>query len=294
MSTNRRALGRGLDALIPQTPASEASPAEMVDQVHVLSIDRIVPNPRQPRTVMTGDGLEELAESIRERGVIEPLIVRPLPDGNFELVAGERRLRASARAGKTEVPAIFRDMDDRGSLEIALIENIQREDLNAVDEARAYQRLVEEFGRTHAEISKAVGKNRSTITNLLRLLHLPDPVLEHLSKGALSVGHARVLLKIEDPKRQSAIAEQMIEEGWNVREAEQRIGHEAEKGRPAPKVKTPSERDPQVLRIEEAIRSTLGTEVHLKHSSSGGRIEIRYASDDELERLLSQMSVDVH
>lgn len=298
----RRALGRGLDALIPQ--ATDKRTGDSEDRVHVVPIEKVVPNPRQPRTVMDDDGLQELAESIRERGVLEPLLVRPMADGRYELVAGERRLRASARAGMAEVPVLFRDFGERASLEVALIENVQRENLNPVDEARAYQRLVEEFGRTHAEISKAVGKNRSTVTNLLRLLALPDEVLLHVSRGTLSAGHARALLKLADPADQVRVSRQALDEGWSVRETERRVGEgEIPDGvvppdgvepivKPGPATKVPL--DPQVQRVEEAIRKHLGTEVHLQHSDKGGRIEIRYFSNEELERLLELMGVEVY
>lgn len=299
--SGRKALGRGLDALIPtEKPGAGAGD----DRVLVVPIERVIPNPRQPRTVMDEENLQELSDSIRERGVIEPLIVRSLSNGTFELVAGERRLRASARAGMSSVPVLVRDLGERASLEIALIENIQREDLNAVDEAKAYHRLVEEFGRTHAEISKAVGKNRSTVTNLLRLLNLPDQVLSEVSRGTLSAGHARALLKLESAEEQIQLAMRVVEEGWSVRDIENHLSDpiaapttpEESNAEPrvasAPNVK--KSRDPQVVRVEEAIRQTLGTEVRLDHGANGGKLEIRYFSDEELERLLEQMGVEVH
>lgn len=305
--SGRRALGRGLDALIPQSGDRKmaTSPSGGEDRVHIVPIEKVVPNPRQPRTFMNDDGLQELAESIRERGVLEPLLVRPLSDGRFELVAGERRLRASARAGLAEVPVLFRDFGERASLEVALIENVQRENLNPVDEARAYQRLVEEFGRTHAEISKAVGKNRSTVTNLLRLLALPEEVLVHVSRGTLSAGHARALLKLENTEDQVRLARQIIDEAWSVRETERRVGDDGSvadsAADPTSTTDLPEERerpkkavDPQVARVEEAIQRFLGTEVHLHHTDKGGRIEIKYFSSEELERLLEQMGVEVY
>jgi ParB family chromosome partitioning protein len=273
--------------------------------VRYVAIEKIVPNPRQPRRVIPEESLAELADSIRERGVLEPLLVRGNLDGTFELIAGERRLRAASRAGLVEVPVIEKEIGDQASLEIALIENIQREDLNAVDEAKAYQKLVDEFGRTHAEISVAVGKNRTTITNLLRLLQLPDDVLDHIAAGSLSPGHARALLKIEDPDEQRRLAERIVREGWSVRDTERATsaqddpplsdsGHarEGEALGTASTAKPP--RDPQVIRVEEAIRNVLGTEVHLIHSSKGGKIEIRYFGNEELERILEIMNVEVY
>ena len=306
--SGRRALGRGLDALIPQSGEKRLSGGASggEDRVHIVPIEKVLPNPRQPRTAMDDDSLQELAESVRERGVLEPLLVRPLADGRFELVAGERRLRASARAGLTEVPVLFRDFGERASLEVALIENVQREDLNPIDEARAYQRLVEEFGRTHAEISKAVGKSRSTVTNLLRLLALPEEILAHVSRGTLSAGHGRALLKLEDPADQIRVARQILDEAWSVRETERRVGEnggfqessdDALVPAPGTEARVTRERkamDPQVARVEEAIRKYLGTEVHLHHSDKGGRIEIRYFSSEELERLLEHMGVEVY
>jgi ParB family chromosome partitioning protein len=200
----RKVLGRGLDALIPQVlaqprEAAYATPERPPDQISMVPIDRISANPHQPRSDFDPSRIEELAQSIREMGILEPLILRAVESGGYELIAGERRLRAAQVAGRTEVPALIRDFEGLRSLEVALVENLQREDLNPVDEAKAYQRLVEDFGRTHAEISKAVGKDRTTITNLLRLLRLPADVLQEVSRGTLSVGNARVLLSLTDP-----------------------------------------------------------------------------------------------
>lgn len=295
----RRALGRGLDALIPTgtTDVALEFSGEMIRQVPV---DKIVPNPRQPRKIMSDDGLSELADSIRERGILEPLLVRANLDGTYELIAGERRLRAAQKAGLQEVPVLEKEIGDQASLEIALIENIQREDLNAVDEARAYQRLVDEFGRTHAEISVAVGKNRTTVTNLLRLLQLPDAVLEYVAAGTLSPGHARALLKVDSPEKQIALAERIVREGWSVREVERATTPEEPSeqkttaSQESPKSSASPPRDPQVVRVEDALRAALGTEVRLHHSSNGGRIEIRYFSTEELERILEFLNIEIH
>ena len=297
---SRKVLGRGLDSLIrtegevnPPTPATVKVD---VGQIHWVSVDRIVPNPRQPRTVMDSGRLEELARSIQEKGILEPLLVRPEHSGAFELVAGERRLRAAQLAGRTEVPVIFRELDERASLEIALIENIQREDLNPVDEARAYQQLADEFGRTHADISKEVGKDRTTITNLLRLLRLPPGVLEEVSRGTLSVGHARALLGLENADEQIALARRIVEEGWSVRQIERHLNERAHTGSenaPKRESKDPAPRDRQVVRVEEALQYALGTQVKLAHGPKGGKIEIRYFSDEELERILDLLGIQV-
>jgi ParB family transcriptional regulator, chromosome partitioning protein len=288
----KKVLGRGLDVLIPRGAAgAEPRPGEVVRSVPTASVR---PNPRQPRRQFNDERLAELAHSIREKGIIEPLIVRQAEGAEFELIAGERRLRAAQLAGLEEVPVLLRRSADRESLEIALIENLQREDLNPVDEARAYLRLSEEFGRTHAEISQEVGKDRTTVTNLLRILRLPQGVLDDVSRGTLSVGHARVLLGVEHPGRQADLARRMVAEGWNVRQAERFV---SQINKPAKvrgsKSGTPS-RGGEVVRIEEALRYALGAEVHLDHGASGGRIEICYQSNEELERILELLGIQIH
>jgi ParB family chromosome partitioning protein len=288
----KKVLGRGLDVLIPRGAAgTEPRPGEVVQSVPTANVR---PNPRQPRRLFNDERLAELAHSIREKGIIEPLIVRQAEGDEFELIAGERRLRAAQLAGLEQVPVLLRRSADRESLEIALIENLQREDLNPVDEARAYLRLSEEFGRTHAEISQEVGKDRTTVTNLLRILRLPQGVLDDVSRGTLSVGHARVLLGVEDPGRQADLARRMVAEGWNVRQAERFVSqiHKPAKVRGS-KPGTPS-RGGEVVRIEEALRYALGAEVHLDHGASGGRIEICYQSNEELERILELLGIQIH
>lgn len=289
---SRRVLGRGLDALIPKGDANPEL-AES-DHIRMVPLERIHPNPRQPRERFDSSRLEELAKSIQEKGIIEPLILRSTPEGGFELVAGERRLRAAQLIGHQVVPAIIRDYKDRETLEIALIENLQREDLNPVEEARAYLRLTEEFGRTHSEISQEVGKDRSTITNLLRLLRLPAEVLEDVSRGTLSVGHARVLLSVEAPDLQVALARRMIAEGWTVRRAERFVANLGAKREQPETVRREESRDRSEVRVEEALRYALGTEVHLNHGPKGGRIEILYESQEELERILELLGIQVH
>jgi ParB family transcriptional regulator, chromosome partitioning protein len=288
----KKVLGRGLDVLIPRGAAvADPEPGAVVRSVPTATVR---PNPRQPRRQFNDERLAELAHSIREKGIIEPLIVREAEDGTFELIAGERRLRAAQLAGLEDVPVLLRRSADRESLEIALIENLQREDLNPVDEARAYLRLSEEFGRTHADISQEVGKDRTTVTNLLRILRLPQGVLDDVSRGTLSVGHARVLLGVEDSTRQEDLARRMIAEGWNVRQAERFVAQIAKPARArGGKAATPS-RGGDVVRIEEALRYALGAEVHLEHGAKGGRIEIRYESNDELERILELLGIQVH
>jgi ParB family transcriptional regulator, chromosome partitioning protein len=288
----KKVLGRGLDLLIPRG-AAEAEPRRG-DVVQSVPTAKVRPNPRQPRRQFNDQGLAELAHSIREKGIIEPLIVRQAEGDEFELIAGERRLRAAQLAGLEEVPVLFRMSADRESLEIALIENLQREDLNPIDEARAYLRLSEEFGRTHAEISQEVGKDRTTVTNLLRILRLPQAVLEDVSRGTLSVGHARVLLAVEDPGRQAELARRMVADGWNVRQAERYVSQINKPARARGSKPGTSSRGGDVVRIEEALRYALGAEVHLDHGAKGGRIEIRYESNDELERILEVLGIQIH
>ncbi len=296
----RKVLGRGLDALIPSAaPVPTPHPAQRPTGQQILSVpvQQIRSNPRQPRTQFDDDRLAELAASIREKGVLEPLILRVVGGGEYELVAGERRLRSAELAGLEMVPAVVREFTDREALEVALIENLQREDINPVDEARAYQRLAEEFGRTHAEISEQVGKDRTTITNLLRLLRLPQQLLDYVARGTLSVGHARVLVSLEDPQDAIALADRILREDWSVRRAELVVSKRRSSrdrksaGKPQSEL---SRRRREVQRVEEALRYALGTEVHLKHGPKSGKIEIHYSSNEELERLIVLLNVQVH
>jgi ParB family transcriptional regulator, chromosome partitioning protein len=289
---SKKVLGRGLDVLIPR--ATEEAETRRGEAVRSVPTEKVRPNPRQPRRQFNDERLAELAHSIREKGIIEPLIVRQADGDGFELIAGERRLRAAQLAGLQEVPVLLRESADRESLEIALIENLQREDLNPVDEARAYLQLSEEFGRTHAEISQEVGKDRTTVTNILRILRLPQGVLDDVSRGTLSVGHARVLLGVEDPDRQVDLARRMVAEGWNVRQAERFVSQINKPATARSRKAATAPRGGDVLRIEEALRYALGAEVHLDHGPKGGRIEIRYEGNEELERILGVLGVQVH
>jgi ParB family chromosome partitioning protein len=288
----KKVLGRGLDVLIPRESVDAS--AQRSDIVQSVPTEKVRPNPRQPRRQFNDERLAELAHSIREKGIIEPLIVRQGEGDEFELIAGERRLRAAQLAGLEEVPVLLRKSADRESLEIALIENLQREDLNPVDEARAYLQLSEEFGRTHAEISQEVGKDRTTVTNFLRILRLPQGVLDDVSRGTLSVGHARVLLGVEDPDRQTDLARRMVVEGWNVRQAERFVSQINKPAKARGNKPSAAARGGDVVRIEEALRYALGAEVHLDHGPKGGRIEIRYEGNEELERILDVLGIQIH
>jgi len=274
----RKALGKGLSALIPD---AAAEPSGEKGSLFAVDISDISPNRYQPRHDFDDAGLEELARSISEKGVIQPLIVRETDDG-YELIAGERRLRASMLAGLSEVPVVIKDVSDAESLEIALIENIQREDLNPIEESEAYQRLIDEFSITQEEMAKRVGKDRTTITNSLRLLSLPDPIKEHLATGDLTTGHARALLSLGNQSQILATAKRIINQNLSVRATEALVKRLKE-GAPAPEKPI---RDVYYDDLEESLTRSLGTKVRLTPRGEGGKIEIEYYSPDELDRLL--------
>jgi ParB family transcriptional regulator, chromosome partitioning protein len=276
----RKALGRGLDALIPGAAKSlgavASAPAE-----RELPIDHITPNPRQPRTTFDEDTLEELSASIRANGMIQPLLVRPC-DSGFELVAGERRLRAAQRAGLRHVPVVVRELSDAESLEIALIENVQRSDLSPLEEAAGYQRLVDEFGHTQEAIAAQVGKSRSAIANSLRLLRLPEPIKQDIARGRLTAGHARALLSLDDADAQLRAARQILTRQMSVRETEKQVSARRDGGKPAP-------RDPHRQAVERELGAALGTRVRIRPRGKGGTIEIEYYSLAELQGLAERI-----
>jgi ParB family chromosome partitioning protein len=273
----RKGLGKGLGALIPQAPPPKA-PSE-----RTLPIAQIVPNPWQPRIRFDEAKIAEMAESIRQHGVIEPLLVRAR-SGRFELIAGERRMRAALAAGLDAVPVIVREMSDREVLEVTLIENLQREELTALEEAAAYVRLIEEFGATQDEVARRVGKSRPAVANTIRLLQLPPPVLDELRSGRLSAGHARALLALESSPEQVALARETIRLALSVRQLEERI----REGR-APREKKPQTRDLHVVDVEKRLMRNLGTRVRLQANGNRGRIVIEYFSTSELERLIDRL-----
>jgi ParB family transcriptional regulator, chromosome partitioning protein len=281
----RKALGRGIEALIPG--AGRATPAaDVVDdassELHV-AIDRIRPNPRQPRVEFDDAALAELTTSIRAQGVLQPLLVRRLGDGDYELIAGERRLRAAERAGLTHVPVFARDTSDVESLEMALVENLQRDDLSPLEEAAAYQRLITEFGHTQEEIAERVGKSRPAVANALRLLRLPESIKHDLARGRLTAGHARVLLSIDDPDAQVRAAKQIHARQLSVRDAEQLAAARKATARP-------TARDPNRGALERDLSSALGTRVRITPKGKGGRIEIEFYSPEELEGLVERIT----
>jgi len=281
----RKALGRGLDALIPgagrSLPSSELI-SEQAPTDLLVAIDKIRPNPRQPRIEFDEGALAELVTSIRTQGVIQPLLVRRRPDGDYELVAGERRLRAAERAGLTHVPVFAREISDAESLELALVENIQRDDLLPLEEATAYQRLINEFGHTQEEVAERVGKSRPAVANALRLLRLPESIKQDLTRGRLTAGHARVLLSIDDADAQVRASKQIQARQMSVRDAEQLAA--ARKGGTRPVA-----RDPHRGALERELSSALGTRVRITPKGRGGRIEIEFYSPEELQGLIDRI-----
>jgi ParB family chromosome partitioning protein len=285
----RKALGRGLEALISGDTASVATeglPAAPAGVTEV-AIDTIGPNPFQPRTRFDEASLKELADSIRSTGVIQPLLVRRVGSGDHQLVAGERRLRAARMAGLQRVPVIVRELEDRSMLELALIENIQREDLNPIDEAKAYQALIEKVGLTHEALSERVGKQRATITNALRLLSLPSEVMDMVSRGTLSAGHARAVLALNGRAEQLVAARYISGKGFSVRRTEAfiRRRQRAASARPRPA------RASALADIEAKLQRRFSTKVAISPGRKGGRVEFEYYSQEDLERLLEAWGV---
>lgn len=255
-----------------------------------VPLNRIRPNPEQPRQQFGEDAIEELAQSIRVHGVIEPVIVRR--DGDeFVLVSGERRVMAAQRAGMSTVPAIVREAGREEMLELALIENLQREDLGPIDEARAYRRLQEEFGLTQDEVARRVGKSRVSITNTLRLLQLPAEVLNDVSRGTLSAGHARALLAITELEEQRRLWQRIRAEKLSVRDVEQAARRREKPGSARPRESVASSSDPHVRSIEDRLRQVFGTQVRIVQRGAGGKVEIEFYSREELERVLGLLGV---
>lgn len=275
---NRR-LGKGLDALIPSLSIHDD------DKVVEITLSHLRPNPYQPRKTFDEDAIQELAESIKEHGVIQPIIVRQVLKG-YEIIAGERRYRASQLCGKATIPAVVRSYSDQQVMEIALIENVQREDLNALEVAVAYQNLIDTFQLTQEELASKVGKSRSHIANFLRLLQLPVEIKDHVSRGTLSMGHARAMITIEDVDTQKQLAEKVIRENWNVRELEEAVQKLGSKETKQPKASKAKRRDPFIASIEDELRELFQTTVKVRHERNKGRIELLYYSDDDFERLL--------
>jgi ParB family chromosome partitioning protein len=267
----KTALGKGLEALIP----------EKGEDVIKIDIEKIVPDIHQPRKVFKEESLKELSQSIKERGILQPIIVSRVGDGTFRLIAGERRWRAAQIAGLKQIPALIKDVSSQDAIEIALIENIQREELNAIETANAFQRLIEEYHLTQDELSLRVGKDRATISNYLRILKLPDEIKGYINDGSISIGHAKAILTLNEKQKQLVATREIIKKGLSVREAENLCKKLSE-----PSAKKEKERLPEVINLENRLKQSLGTKVRIEHKGDRGKIEIQYSSLDELDRLL--------
>ena len=289
---DRRVLGRGLEALIPKNAQAAAVPAAEEtasrERVQTIPTSQVFASKYQPRLTFSQEKIEELAGSIREKGVIQPILVRQTENGRYELIAGERRLRAVKHLGHTEIPAIVRRVADADLLEMSIIENIQREELNVLEEAKAYRRLAQEFGHTQERIANRVGKDKTSISNLLRLLNLPDKIQEYLSDNLISFGHAKALLSVHDEKVMAKICERVIEKGLSVRQTEQLTGGGL---RARAKARAPKSHDVELRAMEEKLQHALGTKVRIQHGKKRGKIEIEYYSLDDLERVLKILKV---
>ncbi len=284
IDVKRKVLGRGLEALISTDLRESVSETERVKE---LDIERIEPNPHQPRSSFDRAPLEQLASSIEQHGLLQPVVVRRHEDG-YQLIMGERRLRAARIAGKTSIPAIVRDASDADSLKLALLENLQREDLNPIDEANGYLELKEEFGFSTADIARMIGKDRSTVANTLRLLSLPEKIIGMIASGELTAGHARAILAIEDDDEKMRWAERVVIEGITVREVEKEGGL-GKRGRK----KRIRKVDPRIRAIEEILEAHFGTRVHVAARRMGGVVTIEFYSNDDLERILERIGIDL-
>lgn len=275
-------LGRGLDALIPSLSVEED------DKVIEIPLNQLRANPYQPRKSFEEDAIRELAESIREHGVVQPIIVRSVLKG-YEIIAGERRFRASQYCGNTTIPAVVRTYSDQQVMEIALIENLQRENLNAMEIAVAYQGLMEQFKLTQEELSLKVGKSRSHIANFLRLLTLPEDVKDYVSRGTLSMGHARALAGLKDSTMIKDLAKQCIDHEWSVRQLEDAV-QQLDRSKKQKQVNTTKKRDPYIDEVEQYLRERYKTTVKIKSNKDKGKIEIAYYNQQDLQRLLDLLN----
>lgn len=285
MSERNRGLGRGLSALLGEAAietADAAPPSAPTD----TPIDMIRRNPDQPRRAFSEAELESLTASIREKGVLQPILIRPAPGGDgFQIVAGERRWRAAQRAGLNSIPAVVRELDDRQVLEIAIIENVQRADLNPIEEALGYRALIERFGRTHEALGDIVGKSRSHVANTLRLLSLPDGVRVHVEEGRLSAGHARALLTSDDAER---LADRVIAEGLSVRQTEALAKGPAERPKSSARKET-ADRNPDIAALERDLADVLGLKVQLEDKDGKGSLTLRYGTLEQLDDLCRRL-----
>lgn len=280
MAVKKSGLGRGFDAIFADNSVEDISTGNSTTKVKLLDIE---PNREQPRKQFDEEALSELSDSIAQHGVLQPLLVRPMPDGGYQLVAGERRWRASRMAGLTEVPVVIRDLTDAQVAELALVENLQRENLNPLEEANGYKELSDKFGYTQEKISEIVGKSRPSIANALRLLNLPEDVQEMVSTGSLSMGHARAILSLPDDKMKTELAKLVIQNDLSVRETE-RIARNMVKE--APKKSKAKKRNPYYDEAELALSEVLGRKIKITKSSKKGALEIEFFDDADLKKLL--------
>lgn len=286
----RSALGKGLDALISQDTVASVTASPKPLAPSTIMVSRIRPNPRQPRRLFDEAGLADLAASIKEKGILQPVLVAAMPDGNFELIAGERRWRAAQKAGLSEIPAIVKSGTEGERFELALIENIQREDLNPIEQALGYQRLQEEYGMTQEAIAKAMGKDRAVVANSLRLLSLPEPIQSALSGGKITAGHGRALAAMEDPAAQDALFQRILSEALPVRAVEEAVRQHKQKGSKASG--TPEKINPEIRAIEEDLQRALARKVSFQVSgptSQKGWIKLEFYSLDDLDQLILQL-----
>ncbi len=302
MARKKPGLGRGLNALLgsaaevnqltdpkpaPTTPPADTDAGTSGNGLRHISVDLIQRGTYQPRVHFEPEALQELAESIKAQGVVQPIVVRPISAGRFELIAGERRWRASQLAGLQEIPAVVKDLNDQAAAAVSLIENIQRENLNPLEESRALQRLIDEFDMTHQQVAEAVSRSRTTVTNLLRLKDLNEDVKQLVDERQLDMGHARALLSLTGHE-QSSLAKKAAEQGWSVRETEKRVKKQLN---PEPvKTEASAKTDPDIKRLQDQVSERLGAKVEVQHKSNGkGKLVINYTSLDELDGILNKI-----
>ncbi len=284
---SKKRLGRGLAALIGEMDRPAEPDRQPASADGHLPLEFVTPNPRNPRRSFADSDLTDLAQSIREHGIVQPVVVRPAgKTGHYEIIAGERRWRAAQRAGLTELPVIIRDVDDRVALELAIIENVQRADLNPVEEALGYQQLMDEHHYTQANLGQVIGKSRSHVANTLRLLKLPEVIRDMLVNGALSAGHARALVTAEEP---AGLAKRIVEEGLSVRQAEALAQLPAAEQAKPKQTSTPAEKDPDTLALEKALSDVTGLRVAISHRDNGGEIKITYRTLEQLDELCRRL-----
>ncbi|MDT6939697.1 ParB/RepB/Spo0J family partition protein [Brucella pseudogrignonensis] len=284
---SKKRLGRGLAALIGEIDRPVEERKVPISSERNVPIEFVTRNPRNPRRMFSEVELEDLAQSIKEHGVVQPIVVRPAPGEpeRFELIAGERRWRASQRAGVDTIPVIIRDVDDRVALEIAIVENVQRADLNAVEEALGYQQLIDNHDYTQNDLAQVIGKSRSHVANTLRLLKLPQRVQDFISDGALSAGHARSLITMEDP---TALAERVVKEGLSVRQVEA-LSQARNGAEPKANKSAPVEKDADTKALEKLLSDVTGMKVEINHRERGGEVKVRYSSLEQLDEICRRL-----